>query len=297
MIVLTEGRLFAWTNWSWEPGVVFGLAAAATWYARGTRALWRAAGIGHGVTKRQAACYAAAIAVAAAALLSPLDAVADDLFAAHMVQHLLLLIVAAPLIVLASPLLPALWALPRSARRRAMRWWRRSPRVRHSIRAATGPAAAFVSQSIVLWLWHVPALYQLALRRPVVHALEHGSFLVTSVLLWWCIIQPMGRRRLTYGAAILAVWALLVEGGVLGALLIFSRSPWYPAHAAGVEAWGTTLLADQQLAGLIMSIPGSAVYLVAAAALFLAWMRAEEQRTAVFGEPRHSQFRPISRRG
>src|SRR6185437_4939862 len=73
---------------------------------------------------------------------------------------------------------------------------------------------------------------------------------------------------------------LLVEGGVLGALLIFSRSPWYPAHAAGVRDWGTTLLADQQLAGLIMSVPGSAIYLVAAAALFLAWMRDEEERNS-----------------
>src|SRR6185312_9195081 len=101
-----------WSAWQWTPSVAVALALCAAWYALGVRALWRRAGVGHGVRRRQAASFGAGILTLAIALLSPVEALAETLFSVHMVQHLLLMIVAAPLLALGEPLLPALWALP-----------------------------------------------------------------------------------------------------------------------------------------------------------------------------------------
>jgi cytochrome c2 len=110
------------------------------------------------------------------------------------------------------------------------------------------------------------------------HALEHLSFFGTALLLWWTVLQPLGRRRTGYPASILLLGGTLMQSGALGALLMFARTPWYPLHAAGARAWGMSLLADQQLAGLIMWVPAGFVYVIAAALLFMQWMRTDEQR-------------------
>lgn len=265
-----------WYDWGGSPPELILLFAAACWYAAGVRALWRRAGTGRGISRGQAAAFATGLVALFIALASPLDEMAEALFAAHMVQHLLLILVAAPLLVAGAPILPALWAVPRAPRRALAGWWRRSPALRRVAHWTTAPGVAFVLHTLALWFWHLPAPYQSALRSPALHALEHGSFLGTAILFWWAVAPPIGRRRASEGAGILMIGGTLMQSGALGAVLMFASAPWYPLHAAGARTWGMTPLEDQQLAGLIMWVPASLVYIAAAAWLFLRMMRRDE---------------------
>ena len=264
-----------------DPTVLAGLLIAAAWYGVGVRRVWTTAGAGRGVTRAQVWCYVAGLATLAAALASPLDAVADDLFSAHMVQHLLLISVAAPLLVLGHPLVPMLWALPRAWRNSLGRRWGTRSALRTAAAALAVPGVAWALHGITLAVWHVPAAYDYALAHEPVHAVEHLSFLATACLFWWVALPGRGGRRLSYGGAILYVTAMAAIMGIYGAVLTFARSPWYTAYGARTADWGLTPLADQQLAGLIMWIPTGVIYLGAALWCFAAWMTAEERRAVL----------------
>lgn len=263
-------------DWSVEPAVLFGLAFAIWAYARGLRALWGRAGVAHGIRRAQVMAFAAGLVALFVALVSPLDALGAALFSAHMVQHLLLILVAAPLLVLGMPLVTFVWALPRAWRHRLGGWGHRS-RLRKAWRLLTQPMIAWVIHVSTLWIWHLPALFQATLHNDAIHALEHMSFLLTALLFWWTVIHPAGRRGMGYGSALLSLFAATLQGSVLGALMTFAATPWYPAYAASTAAWRLTPLEDQQLAGLIMWIPASVLYLLAVAALFVAWFSALER--------------------
>jgi putative membrane protein len=253
------------------------LALAAWAYARGVRALWRRAGAGRGIRPWQAAAFAGGLLTLFLALVSPLDALSAALFSAHMVQHLALILVAAPLLVLGAPLLPFLWALPVPARQAIGGWWKRASVLRIGWRALGQPLVVWVLHTAVVWLWHLPGPFQAALASEPVHALEHASFLGTALLFWWTVIHPGARERLGYGPGVLYVFAMSVQSGALGALITFASTPWYPAYGESAPAWGLSPLEDQQLAGLIMWVPAGLVYLSAALVLLAAWLRAEEQ--------------------
>jgi cytochrome c oxidase assembly factor CtaG len=233
------------------------------------------------VSRASVAAFAASITVLLIALASPIDALAEALFSAHMVQHLLLMLVAAPLWVLGTPLVPLLWALPAPARRRTGRYWVGSRWLAPSFRALTSGGVALLLNTVAIWVWHFPSPYQLALENPRAHAVEHLTFFGSALLFWWVVLQPAGRRRTSYALALLLVVAALMQGGVLGALLMFANAPWYPVHAAGARAWGVDLLQDQQRAGLIMWIPSAGLYVLAGVWLFLQWMRSEARRDSL----------------
>lgn len=267
-----------WRAWGTDPVVVAELLGVGWLYARGVRVLWARAGGGRGIGRGQAAAFGAGLLTLVVALVSPLDALADVLFSAHMVQHLLLILVAAPLLILGAPTLPALWALPLRWRRRLGRGWHDAPWLRRAWQGLTRPLTVWWLHTLAVLLWHLPALYQAALANATIHALEHACFLGTALLFWWLLLDPHGRRRLGRGADVLYVFTMSLPTGLLGALFTFASAPWYPAYAGGAAAWGLSPLDDQQLAGLIMWIPAGVVYLVAAGALFVAWLQAEERR-------------------
>jgi putative membrane protein len=253
---------------------------AALLYATGTRELWRRGGRGSGVRPWQAVAFAAGLAAVAAAVAPPLDGLAHELFSAHMLQHLLLLLVAAPLLALGRPLLPLLWALPPAWRRRL------GPLVsagRRLAGTASWPLVTIVLHAGVVWAWHVPILYEAALASPAVHALEHATMLGTALLFWSAVVASGAHGRLGQAAAVLVVFGTAVQSGGLGALLTFARSPLYPTHEAAALARGADPLADQQLAGLLMWIPGGMVYIGAAALLLLLGLRAVERRAVARG--------------
>src|SRR5690349_8785855 len=222
------------------------LVAAAAWlYARGVRRL------GRRWPRTRIAATAAGLATIAIALLSPLDALAASSVTAHMAQHTLLILVAAPLLALGRPLAVAGAALPR---------WPRAGRVL----GAPRPALACATHALALWAWHLPPLYDVALEHAWVHALAHATLLGTAMLLWSSVTR--GRARIT-GALWLFVTAF--HAGALGALLALSSRPWFVGAA----------LDDQQLGGLLMWVPAGALLTAIALALLAGWLRAGRDAT------------------
>src|SRR5919204_4951568 len=272
-----EGRPHdLWTSWDCEPGIVLGLALTAWLYARGVRSLWQTSAAGRGIQPWEAISFGAGWLALGVALISPIHALGRVLFSAHMTQHEILMLVAAPLLVLGRPIVPFLWALPKTAAVSLARW-SKTPVWFHTWRTISNPFVAWTIHAIVLWSWHIPALFQATLESEFVHALQHASFLFSALLFWWAVIH--GRRRaLGFGLAVLYMFTTALHSGLLGALLTFANSVWYPAYAERTAAWGLTPLEDQQIGGLIMWIPAGLVYVAAALALFAGWLRESEAR-------------------
>jgi cytochrome c oxidase assembly factor CtaG len=268
-----------WSAWTWSPAITIPLVVTLALYVVGTRALWARAGRGHGVRGAQVAAFLAGWLALVVALVSPLHALGESLFSAHMAQHELLMTVAAPLLVLGHPLVPALFALPASSRRRAS-GWTKAPWFRHAWSVITRPSVAFALHAIAIWGWHLPSLYAATLDNDLIHTLQHVSVLGTALLFWWTVLRPGWAGR---GLALLSLFGTMLHTGALGALLTVSASVWYKPYAATTAAWGLTPLADQQLGGLIMWIPGGVAYLVAALALLANSLRESERRAPRLG--------------
>ncbi|HYD53208.1 MAG TPA: cytochrome c oxidase assembly protein [Gemmatimonadaceae bacterium] len=262
-----------WRAWSTEPLVIALLVASALLYARGFAARRHHAGTTRAPAAWRAHAYAAALATLVIALLSPVDALGGALFAGHMVQHLLLTMVAAPLLVLGDPGTSLLWALPIDMRRRMGLAWRRAPTLRAAWRALGHPLTAWSLHFVALVAWHVPTLYERAVRDDAVHALEHASFFVTALLFWWVVAAPRPRQRMGTGLALLYLFTSALASTILGALITMATVPWYTVHARSALAWGVNALEDQQLAGLIMWVPAGLVYVGAALALGVELLR------------------------
>lgn len=261
--------------WSFEPGVVVPLLLTAFLYSFGVYRLRAAASTAFGVA--EIACFAAGWFTLVVALVSPLHPWGAVLFSAHMTQHELLMLVAAPLLVLGRPLIPFLWALPRPLARTFASWGNKNVWQRFW-KTITAPFIAWLIHAVVLWSWHVPFLFEATRDSEFVHALQHASFLFSALLFWWAILH--GRRRAVgFGVAVLYMFTTALHSGLLGALLTFTRTLWYPIYANTTQPWGLTPLQDQQLGGLIMWIPAGLVYVIAGLALFAGWLRESEKRT------------------
>ncbi len=215
----------------------------------------------------------------AVALLSRLDALADVLFSAHMGQHEILMLVAAPLLVMGKPWLTAAWALPERRRASLLAVSKRRT-VRGPFRVLTGPLTILILHAVALWIWHVPGLFEHALRNENVHAFQHFCFFATAALFWWTLVN--GRYgRAGYGAAVVFVFLTGLHSGVLGALITVAGRLWYPLHGARSAAAGVDPLRDQQLAGLLMWIPAGVLLMVLGLALLAAWLGEAERRGRV----------------
>jgi putative membrane protein len=193
-----------------------------------------------------------------------------------MTQHEVLMLVAAPLLVLGRPVIPFLWALPVSWAREVGGWGKVAV-VQTIWRAITNPFVAWTIHAVALWVWHIPSLFEATLESEWVHTLQHLSFLFSALLFWWALVH--GRQGLMgYGAGVLYMFTTSMHSGLLGALITFAGSVWYPAYLKTTQSWGLTPLEDQQLGGLIMWIPAGLVYIVAGLALFAGWLRESERR-------------------
>jgi cytochrome c oxidase assembly factor CtaG len=211
----------------------------------------------------RAAAFAAGLGVVLLALCSPIDALGHRLLQAHMVQHLLLMVVAPPLLWLGAPVAPLLAGLPLRARRAVASVLATGP-VRWLSRVLTEPRVAWVSFVVAFWAWHVPALYDVALRSDVWHHVEHACFFLTALLFWHPVILAWPARQ-AWPRWGMIVYLLLAEAQatLLSAILTFSDRVIYPAYAAGAGLRGLSPLEDQALAGVIMWVPGSIAFTIA----------------------------------
>ncbi len=265
-----------WRTWGFEPLVLISLALSALLYVLGVRSLWRESAKGRGVKKWEAACFAGGWFALFIALVSPLHPWGRVLFFAHMTQHEVLMLVAAPLFVLSRPLVPLLWALPVTWAR-TVGGWRKLKAVQTIWRTLTNPLVAWGLHAVALWMWHVPVLFDATINSELVHTLQHLSFFLSALLFWWALVNgPQG--LMGYGAATLYMFTTSIHSGLLGALITFATNVWYPAYLNTTQSWGLTPLEDQQLGGLIMWIPAGLVYIAAGLMLFAGWLREAEAR-------------------
>jgi len=267
-----------WTAWPAEPLLFLGLSAATGLYGLGWSRLRRVAG-GIAVPRVRAAIFSASIVAVALALLSPIAVYSERLFFMHMIQHLLLLLVAPPLLLLGRPLVPSLWGLPapwRVALGQLLVPGRPLARLGHLITTPLVAAAAFV---ITIAVWHIPVFYDAAQGRSVTHDLEHLMFFGTALLYWWPVIHPSGgRRRLSYARALPYLLPPFLESMLIGVLLTFAERPLYRTYAEMTMPWGFTVVTDQQLGGLIMWIPGGMLFLIPLIGLLMALLQHEDSR-------------------
>lgn len=279
MLVAHEIGATWWQHWTFEPVTVALLLLSTLLYVAGVRNAWRQAGTGAGLRWWQVNAFAAGAFAIAVAQISPLAWLSDVLFSAHMTQHEILMLVAAPLLVLGQPLLAFVWAVPAEHRARVAAAFRGRifGRVWHGM---TGPAAVFLLHAVALWIWHVPVLFEAALASEAVHFVQHMCFLGTAALFWWGMVY--GRYgRLGYGVAILYVFLTALHNTVLGALLTIAPAVWYSSYESTAARWQIDALADQQLAGLIMWVPSGVAFLVIGLALAAAWLGESERRVAL----------------
>jgi cytochrome c oxidase assembly factor CtaG len=246
------------------------LLALGLWYGAGIMKMNRVSP----ARWRRAAAFAAGWLTLVVALLSPLHAAGEALLSAHMVQHMLLILVAAPLLVASRPLVPSLWAVPPRVRRRSARWAETAQPV---WRALTIPAVAFALHNAALFFWHLPGPYNRAVSSETVHAIQHLCFFGTAILFWWGVAYRFGSRQA--GSALVYVALTSVITGTIGMVLTFAPRPLYSPYSAS-DVPGFSPLEDQQLAGLIMWIPGGLGYLFAALALAARWLVQSDRRAS-----------------
>ncbi len=275
-------------DWTGGPALLWVLCAALLYWlgGRGTRPA-------RGADRRRTAAFVGGLAAIVAALGSPLDDLADRLFWAHMVQHVLLIAVAPPLLALARPWMRMWRGFPIAYRRSvagALMTERWAP-LRRAARIAAGPLAAWLIFNLTFCAWHLPVLYDTALRSPPVHAVEHLTFFATALLFWTRVIDsPPWRSPLTEPAKLAYLASTLVVGWVLAIVLASAGSPLYSAYGAeATRPGGISALTDQQLAAGVMWVPGSLAYMIAIVLVAYRWL---EPRAT--GESR-SQGKPMPR--
>jgi cytochrome c oxidase assembly factor CtaG len=217
------------------------LLGAAALYGAGVRRLWQRAGRGRGVAVVNVSLFGSGMAVLAIAALSPLHDLGEALLWAHMIQHELLMVVAAPLLVLGRPMQAFAWVYPV----RVPQW-------------LSDPLLAWTLHAGAIVGWHLPGVFVAATASEGLHFAQHASFLGSALLFWWTIFARPGL------AGIVSLFGTMLYTGALGALMTFARASWYPGYA----------LEDQQLAGLVMWLPAGLAYPAAALAIVGSqWLR------------------------
>ena len=239
-------------SWNLRPEVVLPLLVAAGLYAVGwwrlscrasTPIAWTRVGLALG-----------GLLAIALALVSPLDGHADRLFVAHMVQHMLLITVAAPALLLADPFPIVVWALPGAVRVCAGRWLTRASPFGRVWGSVTAMRVTWIAYALILWAWHVPVAYDAALADRFVHDVEHVTFFIGAVLFWWPVIHPAPRFRRPAPHALRIVYLVLAafQTAALGLLLTLTPAVLYRSYAAAVRPEGLSALDDQVWGGVVM---------------------------------------------
>lgn len=257
-------------GWTLSPWVTGPLLLGALVYAIGLARLWRRSDQGRAALRRGALLFASGWLILAAALVSPLHEAGEASFTFHMIEHELIMLPAALLLVAARPGPAMLWALP-SAARAALAGFVRGGK--GLWRFLCDPVVATMLQLAAIWIWHAPGLFDRALGSGGWHVAQHLTFLLAALLFWWAMAHGRGG----YGLSAFCLFVTAVAGGALGVLMAVSEAPWYAGYAAmGTTAAGLSPAEDQQLAGAIMWVPGGAFHGIAALYFLWKWLTASE---------------------
>lgn len=269
-----------------RPAVAVPILIAACAYAAGR---WRLRRRGGAASGWRLAASASGLLSIGIALSTPVDRLAHASFAAHMMQHLLLIAGAAPLLLLADPFAALCWALPASVRQGAARLLRTGGLLRGVWRLLTAASLAWLVHAAAVWLWHLPGAYDAAVADRLVHDVEHVAFLGTALLFWWPIVSPAPRLRKPPGYGVRVVYLLLagLQTALLGLLLAMSPGAWYRAYPS---------TADQSLGGLVMWGLGGAVDMLAVLILVGRYLATQDRLAPETAESRHIAARCVSGR-
>ena len=260
-------------GWEFDPLVVLPLVLALAIFLVGQRRLAQRSSI----SRKRSWLFLGGWAVLALSLTSPLHQRGEQSFTLHMIEHELIMLVATLLLAASHAGGVLAWGLPAPLRRALGGGWK-AP-LTSLWRLLTEPVTATVVQALALWAWHAPALFDRALGSDAWHAAQHLSFVATSLLFWVAMLDP---RRGGYLLSAACLFLTSLVEGALGALMALSPSPWYSAYAAmGVSGIGLDPTTDQQLAGLIMWVPGGVVHGAAALALLYRWLSTSEGANAL----------------
>jgi putative membrane protein len=264
-------------SWAWRPEVILTLGLGAGTHLAGRWRLVRRGSTGL-VSAWRTASYLGGLAILAVALMSPIDVLSAQFFFMHMIQHLLLVMIAPPLLLLADPMPIAMWGLPANLRREAGRWLRPDAGFRQVVRALTVPGLAWLYFVACLVGWHDPWAYNLTLQSELVHDLEHLTFFGTAMLFWWHVIgaAPHIHKRLQGGVRVGYAISVVPATALTGIAIAFASEPVYTYYTTVPRIWGISVIQDQMLGGVIMWIPGSMMYLIAALVLIARLVRTEE---------------------
>ncbi len=285
-------------SWGWRPEVIVSLLVPGVLFLLGWRKLRLISGPARGGGSLGAfwrpISYISGLLVIGLALMSPIDVLGQQLFFMHMIQHLLLIMVAPVLLLLPNPMPFLLWGLPARARLAAgsalNRVLNKQSTTGQLLRRATSPAIVWFSMLVFIIGWHDPNTYNAALQNELVHDLEHVTMFIAGMLFWWTVIGagPRLHKNMSRPAKIAFVIAAVPPNMALGAALAFSRDPIYSFYMDMPRLWGMSVLDDQRLSGIIMWIPGSMMYMIAALVLMFRILSGEDKKTARQNEPRPS---------
>ena len=262
-----------------EAGVVAPLVVSGVLYAEGTRRAWQRAGAGRGVSLSRAACFALGLASVALALIGPLDELGETLFSGHMAQHLVLMNLAAPLLVLGSPIPTFLRAMPAAPRGVLVRI-AHSRAWRTAWSAASGAVVATVVQQAVLWAWHWPGAIAASLADKGVHAAMHASLLGSALLFWTMVLGPGKANR---WRGMVALVATAKATGIVCIVMLVQDRSYFDVYGSGPRGAGLDAVTDEHLGWGLMMVGAGTAYVVAAAWRFYRTLEPRvRRRTRIF---------------
>ena len=280
-------------SWNWRPEVIIVLGLAAGLYIRGWVLLRRRtkshkrkrrAGQPYSLTAVwRLIFYLSGIFVIGVALLSPIDVLGGQLFFMHMIQHLLLIMIAPALLLIANPMAVTLWGMPRNVRKSVGKGLsfilNSDSKYRGWIRTATSPGIVWLMWVIVIVGWHDPGMYNWALESESAHNLEHITFFIVSMLYWWLVIGagPRIHKQFSLIGRIAFVILAIPPNMLTGMVIAFTPTPQYTYYLNVPRIWNVDVLTDQMWSGVIMWVPGSMMFIIAALVL-IAELLGEEER-------------------
>jgi putative membrane protein len=253
------------TAWQFEPTLLAAMILGVGLYLFVVGPHGKRRRLGPPVSRYRIVAFMSGLLVIFVALASPIDSIGEHyLFSIHMVQHLTLMFVAAPLITVGIP--P--WAI---------RLLPYSKNVHSATRFLTLPMVAFLVSSGVFLIWHAPPFYEGALENSVIHEFEHISILAVGILMWWPALSPVrALPALSVPAQLLYFFVLPIPTSIVGALITFAGDPLYSSYADAPRLWGLSASLDQEIAGLLMWVPGKLIFWTAMGIAFFRWFSDED---------------------